>query len=133
MLLLPTFLTHINIKLFLAERSIKIRENRIDENSKHCTYTTKGQFYRMKNYTSDPFHCNFNQLFWTRLGRLSGGFSTDAKAPGLGLNNQLSTKGADEKAYNQGLLLGKITVGLVIALVIGLSIRRKKKKANAQP
>ena len=54
-------------------------------------------------------------------------------APGLGLNNQLSTKGADEKAYNQGLLLGKITIGLLITLAIGLSIRRKKKKANAQP
>ena len=54
-------------------------------------------------------------------------------APGLRLNNQLSTKGADEKAYNQGLLLGKITIGLVIALVVGLSIRSKKKKANAQP
>lgn len=53
--------------------------------------------------------------------------------PSLGLNNQFSTKGADERAYNQGLLLGKITIGLVIALAVGLSIRRKKKKANPQP
>jgi hypothetical protein len=59
-------------------------------------------------------------------------FSSMKFAPGLGQNNQLSTKGADERAYNQGLLLGKTTVGLVIALVVGLSIRRKKKKANAQ-
>jgi hypothetical protein len=60
-------------------------------------------------------------------------FSSMKFSPGLGLNNQLNTKGADEKAYNQGLLLGKITVGLVIALVVWSSIRRKKKKANAQP
>jgi hypothetical protein len=60
-------------------------------------------------------------------------FSSMKFSNGLGLNNQLSTKGSDERAYNQGLLLGKITVGLVIALVVGLSTRRKKKKANAQP
>jgi hypothetical protein len=60
-------------------------------------------------------------------------FSSIKFSPGLGLNNQLSTKGSDERAYNQGLLLGKITVGLLIALAIWLSTRRKKKKANAQP
>ena len=60
-------------------------------------------------------------------------FSSMKFSPGLGLANQLSTKGPDEKAYNQGLLLGKITVGLLIGLVVWLSTRRKKKKAIAQP
>jgi hypothetical protein len=60
-------------------------------------------------------------------------FSSMKFFPGLGLNNQLSTKGSDERAYNQGLLLGKITIGLLIGLAVWLSTRRKKKKANAQP
>ncbi|MBO9202548.1 MULTISPECIES: hypothetical protein [Niastella] len=54
-------------------------------------------------------------------------FSSMKFPPGLGLNNQLSAKDRDEMAYNQGELLGKITVGLLIGLAVWFSTRRKKK------
>jgi hypothetical protein len=58
-------------------------------------------------------------------------FSSLRFSPKLGLNNQMSYKPERDRAHNQGLLLGKITI---FALLIGLGLgsqKGKKKRANA--
>lgn len=49
-----------------------------------------------------------------------------------GLKNQMSYKPENDKEYNQGLLLGKITIGLLIGLAIWVSIKRNKKRVSAK-
>jgi hypothetical protein len=49
-----------------------------------------------------------------------------------GLKNQMSYKPENDKEYNQGLLLGKITIALLIGLAIWFSRRGKNKKVSAK-
>ena len=49
-----------------------------------------------------------------------------------GLKDQMSYKPENDKEYNQGLLLGKITIALLIGLAIWFSISRKKKRVSAK-
>ncbi|OQP59425.1 hypothetical protein A3860_37855 [Niastella vici] len=60
-------------------------------------------------------------------------FSSLKFSPNLGRKNQMSYKQENDKAYNQGLLLGKITIALIIGLGVWVSSRRKKKKVFAKP
>jgi hypothetical protein len=56
-------------------------------------------------------------------------FSSLRFSPGLGLKNQMSNKGEEEKEINQGYLIGQITIlGLIIGLVYWGSKKGKKKR-----
>jgi len=50
----------------------------------------------------------------------------------VGLKNQMSYKPENDKEYNQGLLLGKITMALIIGVIFWFSRRGKKKRADAK-
>jgi len=59
-------------------------------------------------------------------------FSSLKFIPNLGPNNQITNKANEDRAYNQGLLMGKITALVLVVVVVLWSVRRgKKKKANA--
>jgi hypothetical protein len=49
-----------------------------------------------------------------------------------GLKNQMSYKPENDKEYNQGVLLEKITIALLIGLAIWVSIKRNKKRVSAK-
>jgi len=60
-------------------------------------------------------------------------FSSLKFSPKIGRNNQMTYKQENDRAYNQGLLLGNITMVVIVGLGIWFSTRRKKKKAFPKP
>lgn len=59
-------------------------------------------------------------------------FSSLKFPPNLGLKNQMTNKGEEERAVKQGELIGKITIfGLIIGLAIWQTIKAKKKRVMA--